>query len=383
MRRSLIAIATLVSVTLFAQADKPVDFPEGPAQWIMTAEEKREWRGVKDETRAQELIDLFWARRDPTQGTAVNEFRAEFNERVAYADRKFAEGRRRRGALTERGRVLIVLGFPKELAEEGQTSTAHYSASSGGSNDAMDPTGQRALAARSVWNYEYEQAQKFGMPKIEVVFIHDGTNDRVRRDTQRNDFISALPKAVEYYVKNPDLKTVPAWTRPELRLVASTPLQDVEAVTEPPLPDQPAAIPSTTTGVVARTPRPASIGKLTLVKDAFAIEPQSGADPFASMTNVEEFRTADELGWVAEYCTGSLAPLTNVEVTLKISGLINGERINFNAPPEELVPDSIKASAGCYLVRGAVPLMGMDPANYALFVKIGQHNLTKDFRIIE
>ena len=120
-----------------------------------------------------------------------------------------------------------------------------------------------------------------------------------------------------------------------------------------------------------------------LVEDAFALEPQSGADPFASVTSLQEFHRDGELGWVAEYCSGSLKPLASIEVTLRISGLIKGERVNFNAPPEEMVPDSIKASPGCYLVRGAVPLMDMEPASYALFVKIGQYNLTRDFRVVE
>ena len=108
------------------------------------------------------------------------------------------------------------------------------------------------------------------------------------------------------------------------------------------------------------------------------------ARPFAKLVNVAEFRRSEELGWVVEYCTGSLdRSLSEVQVTLKISGLINGEKVNFNAPEEDIVPDAIKASPGCYLVRGALPLMDMDPANYTMFVKIGSYNLTKDFRVIE
>ncbi len=68
-------------------------------------------------------------------------------------------------------------------------------------------------------------------------------------------------------------------------------------------------------------------------------------------------------------------------MTLKISGLIRGVKINFNSPPEEMVPDQIKAVPGCYLVRGAIPLADMDPGNDTLFVKIGSYNLTKEFRL--
>jgi hypothetical protein len=76
-----------------------------------------------------------------------------------------------------------------------------------------------------------------------------------------------------------------------------------------------------------------------------------------------------------------------VSVALKISGMINNERINFTAPADELVPDSIKSSPGCYLVRGAVPLAGMDPGTYDLTVTIAaanggrSYNLTRQFKV--
>ncbi|HEX6179473.1 MAG TPA: hypothetical protein VF057_14010, partial [Thermoanaerobaculia bacterium] len=130
--------------------------------------------------------------------------------------------------------------------------------------------------------------------------------------------------------------------------------------------------------------RPAGVGKLTLVKDAWAIQPQSGSDPFAKLTSLEEFKKDGELGWLVEQCTGSVSAANrSVEVKMKISGLINGERVNFNAPAEELTPDSIKASPGCYLVRGSVPLFEMDPGTYTLLVTIGGYNLTKEFRVVE
>ena len=347
----------------------------------MTAEEKKAWRAAKTEEAAQNLVDLFWARRDPTPGTLDNEFRAEFRSRVDFANRHFIEGRKA-GSLTERGRVLILLGIPSNLQAEDAKRSSQYSAGTEG-----DPTGGRALAARDVWNYPYAEAIKFGLPKIDVVFIHDGLSGQVRRDTQRNDFLSAIPGAVKYYIKSPELSAVPDWARPKklemvpLQAAASGPSTATE-IAAPAV--EPAPKPEARTAKVEVTALPASIGKLTLVSDAFALEPESGKDPFEGLVALSEFRKDSELGWVAEYCTGSLdRSLSNVEVTLKITGLVNGERVNFNAPPEELVPDSIKVSPGCYLVRGGVPLMEMDAANYTLFVKIGSYNLTKEFRVIE
>lgn len=387
----LLLVAFLVPTLLSAQKDGgPLDFPKGPAQWIMTAEEKAAWRGVKSAARAQELIDLFWVRRDPTPGTFANEFRTEFNHRVAFADRRFQEGSRR-GALTERGRVIVVLGFPRELGEEASKTSGQYAG--GGPLNPTDPTGGRALAAREVWNYSFEQANQFGMPRIEVVFIRDGVGGRVRRDTHRNDFVSALPAAIRSYVKNPELTVVPEWARrQETSAVVMVPAPVAGSAprnVEPPLPDTPAVVPSAGATQTAEAPaaaavRPASLGRLTLVKDAFGLEPESGADPFVGLQNVAEFRRDEELGWVIEYCTGTASrTLNSVEVAMTISGLINHERVNFKAPAEEMVPDTIKASPGCYLVRGAVPLMDMDAGAYTLMLTMGPHVLTKEFRVIE
>lgn len=97
-----------------AQTVSSLDFGKGPGQWVMTPEEQRAWRAVRAEEQARDFVDLFWARRDPTPGTPLNEFRLDFEQRVAFADRTFIEPGRRR-ALTDRGRTLAVLGFPREM----------------------------------------------------------------------------------------------------------------------------------------------------------------------------------------------------------------------------------------------------------------------------
>lgn len=388
----LLAVSLFIAATAAAQeGESALDFVKGPALWLMTADEQRAFRAARTEEEAQALVDLFWARRDPTPGTFVNEFRGEFRERVAFADRRFRE-QGRAGSMTERGRVLIVLGFPRELAEEQGQTTAMMGVGGGAAAGPNDPTGGRQMAARSVWNYSYEESIRFGMPKIEVVFIHDGLGGRARRDTHRNDFVSALPKAIQYYIRSPELTSVPEWAKKEAEpLIAAGEAPVSSPAIEEPLPDAPRSAGAetrapngSTTPKKAAAVRPAGIGKLTLVRDAWSIQPQSGGDPFAKLTAVEEFKRDGELGWVLEQCTGSAAgDLPVVEVKLKISGLIRGERVNFNSPAEEMTPDSIKASPGCYLVRGSVPLMEMDPGNYTLLVTIGGYNLTKEFRVLE
>jgi GWxTD domain-containing protein len=60
------------------------------------------------------FIRSFWLRRDPTPGDEANPFADAFSERVAIADQLFTE-EAVRGALTDRGGALIVLGSPHSV----------------------------------------------------------------------------------------------------------------------------------------------------------------------------------------------------------------------------------------------------------------------------
>jgi GWxTD domain-containing protein len=362
---------------------KYLDFAKGPMQWLMTREEQRAWASVRTEDEARDFVDLFWARRDPTPGTPLNEFRTEAEGRARYADDRFKEGDRR-GSLTERGRVLMVLGFPKNLASEAEKRTAQFVGATSITGQS-DPTGGRAMAAREVWTYEHDHAVKFGMPKIEVVFLHDGTRGQVRRDPQRADFTSALPGAIKSYIVSPQLTRVPEWASslpsPDGRGRREAPGEGLPSSQPPssgPAPRDHLLPPGEGTASLKPTPKPAGANRLTLVEDAFAIDAQSGSDPFASLVNVTNFSRDGELGWAAEYCTGTASSaLETVTVTLKVSG----EGITFTAPPEDLAPDSIRRSPGCYVVRGAIPLSEIDPGKYTLSVSIQSYNLTRDFQV--
>jgi len=146
--RILIAAAAvaIVAVAAFAQLSaKYADFGKGPEQWIMTPQEQAAWKSVKNDAEAQAFVDLFWARRDPSPGTPVNEYRDNFEAAVKYADEHFGEGRRR-GALTDRGRVLILLGPPTRV-ESTPGSRTGISTDTGGSNAEQQ-------AARQVWVFD-------------------------------------------------------------------------------------------------------------------------------------------------------------------------------------------------------------------------------------
>ncbi|MDQ3280976.1 MAG: GWxTD domain-containing protein, partial [Acidobacteriota bacterium] len=181
LRLTQVALAvTLCAVALNAAAavsKKYEEWRNGPAQWIMTADETRAWKNVKSDQQAIDFIDLFWARRDPTPGTPQNEYRSEFESRVLSADQTFAEPGRR-GSMTDRGRATIVLGPPSTGMNEASFTTAAGTGVTG-----MSGSG-RQVAARTEWVWNRDKAAVFGMPKVEVVFLQDPTSGRVRRDVQ-------------------------------------------------------------------------------------------------------------------------------------------------------------------------------------------------------
>jgi GWxTD domain-containing protein len=84
---------------------------DGPVRFLMTADEKREWSRLSDPVSRSEFVTKFWAARDTKPETPENEFRQEFERRVAYADATLVQGEVR-GSMTDRGMVFVLLGPP-------------------------------------------------------------------------------------------------------------------------------------------------------------------------------------------------------------------------------------------------------------------------------
>lgn len=114
------------------------DWADGPARFLLTPEEKREWAGLKDSVARSELIEKFWAARDPTPGTPQNEMRQEFERRVAFADANFGHGEIY-GSMSDRGMVFVLLGPPtyagRKPIRSGDDSNDSMTTSTVGSHD--------------------------------------------------------------------------------------------------------------------------------------------------------------------------------------------------------------------------------------------------------
>ncbi|HVT45078.1 MAG TPA: GWxTD domain-containing protein [Thermoanaerobaculia bacterium] len=162
MHRIAAALVTLLltSPAFAALSPELTAFVTGPAKHLMTRAETRQWKAIKTDEGAEAFIAFFWAKRDPTIDTRRNEAKEAFDERVAFADENFSN-ERVRGALTDRGRVLILLGHPTSFADivENLGTT--------GVNDQSRPAGR-------IQRWLYRKADLpsfFNRPEVEIEFF--------------------------------------------------------------------------------------------------------------------------------------------------------------------------------------------------------------------
>ena len=87
---------------------------DGPVRWLMLPAERRALEVVDSPAEAVNFVERFWALRDPEPGVEGNVFRETFAGAVEAADLLYTEPGLR-GALTPRGRALVLLGPPAHL----------------------------------------------------------------------------------------------------------------------------------------------------------------------------------------------------------------------------------------------------------------------------
>ncbi len=106
------------------------DWADGAVRVLLSAEERRDFSRLSDAVSRSEFVTNFWKSRDPKSETPENEFREEFEKRVAFADSRFSQDETA-GSSTDRGMVFILLGPPTYIGRKPLTT----------GDDAADPSG--------------------------------------------------------------------------------------------------------------------------------------------------------------------------------------------------------------------------------------------------
>jgi GWxTD domain-containing protein len=207
MRRTFIPLALAAwlaaSVAGAELSETYKQWPEGPAGFLLTEGEQKAYSQLQTDAEAKAFIDLFWARRDPNLNTVQNEFKLDFDMRVAAADSQFSTDKLK-GSLSDRGKVLILMGRP--------LSVENYPAGSGGAEANRPEFIERG--ATQIWIYT-----KDGKPATkksdEILFVFSetsaGAGDYLldhadRRNRQAFKLLAAKP---EDLLVNPKLTEVP------------------------------------------------------------------------------------------------------------------------------------------------------------------------------
>lgn len=112
---SLTVCALFIAMAGLAQVSPQYrNWGESGMQYLMMKQEKTDWASVKTDADAKAFIELFWARRDPTPETPVNELRQQIEERMAEADKRY-RFEKTPGSQTDRGLVYVLLGQPTQI----------------------------------------------------------------------------------------------------------------------------------------------------------------------------------------------------------------------------------------------------------------------------
>jgi GWxTD domain-containing protein len=99
---------------------------------IITDEERKAFQRLTNDNQRQVFITNFWLVRDPTPGTPANEFKDEYDRRVAYANEHFTTRSGIPGFQTDRGKMYILNGPPDEIMSHPSGGTYYRPAQQGG-----------------------------------------------------------------------------------------------------------------------------------------------------------------------------------------------------------------------------------------------------------
>jgi len=114
--------------SLASLSEAQLDSMYAPLLYLMDPDEKGVYPGLTPDGK-RTFLRQFWQKRDPTPGTARNEFEELFYKTVATANARFREGGAAAvpGWRTDRGRVFIRYGEPDEVLNRAQAgSTKPY-----------------------------------------------------------------------------------------------------------------------------------------------------------------------------------------------------------------------------------------------------------------
>jgi GWxTD domain-containing protein len=152
--------------------------------YIITGWERKAYDKLTSNEERERFIEEFWRRRDPDPDTEENEFRDEYNERIAYANEHFASGIP--GWKTDRGRIWIMYGKPDGRETHPMGGSYDRPANEGGGSTTTYPF--------ETWTYRYLPGVGSGID-LEFVDPTGSGEYRLARNANEKDALLMVPGA--------------------------------------------------------------------------------------------------------------------------------------------------------------------------------------------
>jgi len=159
--------------------------------YIITDAERAAFKALPSDAEREHFIQQFWERRDPTPGTAENEFKEEHYRRIAYANEHFSPASGSLSGLpgwkTDRGRIYITFGPPDEIDSHPSGGAYQRPPAEGGGTTTTVPFEQ--------WRYRY--IQNIGTNVIIEFVDPSGTGEyRMTSDPMEKDALAGGANAM-------------------------------------------------------------------------------------------------------------------------------------------------------------------------------------------
>jgi GWxTD domain-containing protein len=223
-------IASVLFLTMAAgargQAPGPSDdedWAKSPEAYFLTSEEKSEWAGLRSREGRQEFIERYWLKRDPSAGTAENEFRNLVLNRIRTADARYRI-EKTPGSRTSQGFVFTVFGTPARVQEQHAVAPGPSRRTAPG--EPAVPVGLiEGTETVITWNYERDRTPRvleaLGIPTLSISIVMEPQRhkDELQKPGLVNDYRERLARKS---IVNPDL--VPAASAPLAAAVTAAPV---------------------------------------------------------------------------------------------------------------------------------------------------------------
>jgi GWxTD domain-containing protein len=166
----LVGVAAISAAQTHADDE---DWSKSPEAYLLTSEERREWRELDSSASRERFKVRYWLKRDPTPRTPPNEVRDLVRNRIRTADARYRI-EKTPGSRTAQGFVFVVFGTPARVQEQHAVERGPSRRTAPG--EPAFPVGLiEGTETVTTWRYERDRTPRvleaLGIPTLSINFV--------------------------------------------------------------------------------------------------------------------------------------------------------------------------------------------------------------------